>query len=89
MRALRPGAMTVFIQVWPVLKSLPEIGTPFSIRELEQRGNVDGQIRRAIAERHALHDRRVRIEHRRRDCLVVLVHRLLELLDRLRAADPA
>ncbi|MND06259.1 hypothetical protein D3C83_275310 [compost metagenome] len=21
--------MTVFIQVWPVLKSLPEIGTPF------------------------------------------------------------
>ena len=31
MRALRPGAMTVFIHVWPVLKSLPEIGTPFSL----------------------------------------------------------
>src|SRR5438045_4788185 len=29
MRALSPGAMTVFIQVCPVLKSLPEIGTPF------------------------------------------------------------
>ena len=28
MRALMPGAMTVFIQVCPVLKSLPEIGTP-------------------------------------------------------------
>ena len=25
-RALSPGAMTVFIHVWPVLKSLPEIG---------------------------------------------------------------
>src|ERR1700754_3703085 len=30
MRALSPGAITVFIQVWPVLKSLPEIGTPRS-----------------------------------------------------------
>ena len=30
MRALMPGAMTVFSQVWPVLKSLPEIGTPLS-----------------------------------------------------------
>ena len=27
MRALRPGARIVFIQVWPVLKSLPAIGT--------------------------------------------------------------
>ncbi len=30
MRALMPGAMTVLSQVCPVLKSLPEIGTPFS-----------------------------------------------------------
>src|SRR5687768_13490787 len=30
MRALSPGAMTVFIHVWPVLKSFPEIGTPRS-----------------------------------------------------------
>ena len=28
MRALSPGAMIVFIHVWPVLKSFPEIGTP-------------------------------------------------------------
>jgi hypothetical protein len=28
MRAFRPGAMTVFIHVWPVLKSLPDTGTP-------------------------------------------------------------
>ena len=34
MRALRPGAMTVFIHVWPVLKSLPEIGTPLLVGEL-------------------------------------------------------
>ncbi len=29
MRALKPGARIVFISVWPVLKSLPQIGTPF------------------------------------------------------------
>ena len=27
-RALKPGARMVFISVWPVLKSLPEIGVP-------------------------------------------------------------
>jgi len=30
MRALSAGAITVFSHVWPVLKSLPEIGTPRS-----------------------------------------------------------
>src|SRR5712692_3317482 len=29
-RALRPGAIIVFIKVWPVLKSLPQIGAPRS-----------------------------------------------------------
>jgi hypothetical protein len=29
MRALKPGARMVFISVWPVLKSLPAIGTPW------------------------------------------------------------
>src|SRR3954462_1693914 len=29
--ALSPGAITVFIHVWPVLKSLPDIGTPRSM----------------------------------------------------------
>ena len=28
MRAFNPGAMIVFMRVWPVLKSLPAIGTP-------------------------------------------------------------
>ena len=32
MRALKPGARMVFISVWPVLKSLPVIGTPFFLR---------------------------------------------------------
>ena len=27
MRAFRPGAMMVFMNVWPVLKSLPQMGT--------------------------------------------------------------
>ncbi len=27
-RALKPGARIVFINVWPVLKSLPQMGTP-------------------------------------------------------------
>src|SRR3954466_9578157 len=29
MRALKPGARMVFMSVWPVLKSLPPMGTPF------------------------------------------------------------
>ena len=83
MRALRPGAMTVFISVWPVLKSLPEIGTPFSLRELQRApGMSTREVRRAVAEGHALHDRGVGVEHGRRDRLVVVLHRLLELLER-------
>jgi hypothetical protein len=30
-RALSIGAMTVLINVWPVLKSFPAIGTPCSV----------------------------------------------------------
>ena len=30
-RALKPGARIVFISVWPVLKSLPVIGTLFCL----------------------------------------------------------
>jgi len=30
-RLFNPGARTVFIRVWPVLKSLPEIGTRSSL----------------------------------------------------------
>src|SRR5919112_2071756 len=38
MRAFMPGAMTVFIHVWPVLKSLPEIGTPRSLASCTRHG---------------------------------------------------
>ena len=38
MRALMPGAMIVFIHVWPVLKSLPEIGTPRSVASCTRAG---------------------------------------------------
>ncbi len=31
MRALSIGASTVFSSVWPVLKSLPQIGRPWSV----------------------------------------------------------
>ena len=34
MRALMPGAMTVFSQVWPVLKSLPRDRHALVVREL-------------------------------------------------------
>ncbi len=30
MRAFNMGASTVLMRVWPVLKSLPEIGMPFA-----------------------------------------------------------
>ena len=54
----------------------------FVDRELLQRLRVDGEIRRAVAVRNAFHDRRPRVQHRRRDHLVVVVHRLLERRDR-------
>ena len=82
MRALRPGAMIVFISVWPVLKSLPQIGTPRSRASSLQRRDVDGQVGRAVRVRHALHERRIGVDHRRRDRRIVRLHRLLERLDR-------
>ncbi len=38
MRALSIGASTVFISVWPVLKSLPQIGTPRSLASVSIAG---------------------------------------------------
>ena len=49
--------------------------------ELAQRGNVDGEVRRAVGERHALEDRGVGVEHRRGDRRVVGVDRRLERLE--------
>ena len=38
MRALSIGASTVLSSVWPVLKSLPQIGTPWSVASLRSAG---------------------------------------------------
>ena len=81
MRALSIGASTVLISVWPVLKSLPEIGTFAVDGELAQHRRVDAEVRRAVGERHALEQRGVGVEHRRRDRRVVGVDRRLERLE--------
>ncbi len=73
--------MTVLISVWPVLKSLPLIGTLLCRGEVAQRGDVDGEVRRAVGERHTFEDRRVRVQHRRGDRRVVGVDRRLERLE--------
>ena len=46
--------MTVFISVWPVLKSLPAIGMPSRSRASSQSRGSRRQVRRAVGERHAL-----------------------------------
>ena len=71
MRVLRPGARIVFIRVWPVLKSLPPIGTPLRSASSIMHGQVAAQVRCAVGVRHAAHDRGVRVDlaradHRRR-----------------------
>ena len=71
MRAFSIGPITVLIRVWPVLKSLPLIGILSFRGQVAQRGDVDRQVRRTVGERHALEDRRVRVEHRRGDRRVV------------------
>ena len=70
--------MTVFIIVWPVLKSLPPMGTPRSFASFDERRDVGGEVGRAVGERDALHERGVGVEHRRRDVDVVGLHRRLE-----------
>ena len=52
MRALKPGASSVFIRVWPVLKSLPAIGTPRVFDEFLHARKVGGEVRGAVGERH-------------------------------------
>jgi hypothetical protein len=43
----------VFIKVCPVLKSLPQIGTPLSSASLVKAGISTDQIRRAVGKRNA------------------------------------
>ena len=76
MRALKAGASTVFMKVWPVLKSLPQMGAAFFFESSIMHGKIDGQIRRAIGEGHALLERRVGVDLRGRDAEVVLFQAL-------------
>ena len=40
MRDFRPGAISVFMKVWPVLKSLPQIGSLPLARQFHQRRSI-------------------------------------------------
>ena len=81
MRAFSMGASTVFSSVWPVLKSLPEMGIDGLGGELAQHRRVDREVRRAVGERDALEERGVGVEHRRGDRRVVGVDGRLERLE--------
>ena len=84
-RAFSPGAMIVLISVCPVFRSLPASGAFGLRRELDERRNVGGEIRRRVRVRDALANRRVGVDHARRNRRIVLLERALEALDRLRA----
>ena len=81
MRALSIGASTVLISVWPVLKSLPEIGMLRSVASWRSAGMSTVRFGRAVGERHALEQRGVGVQHRRGDRRVVGVDRRLERLE--------
>ena len=81
MRALKAGARTVFIKVWPVLKSLPQMGAAFFFESSTMRREVHRQIRRAVGKGHALAQRRIGIDLRRRNADVVVLQTLLKGLD--------
>ena len=70
--------MIVLISVCPVLRSLPVSGEPRRCRQLQQRRNVGAQVRRGIRVRDAFLDRRVRVDHARRDVVVVRLEPLFE-----------
>ena len=73
--------MIVLISVCPVFRSLPASGDRVFARQLEQRRNVGGEVRRRVRVRNAFADRRVGVDHARRDRRIVLLERLLERLD--------
>ena len=52
-RALKPGARIVFISVWPVLKSLPPIGTPLRSASSIMHGRSQLRLGAPLAYGHA------------------------------------
>ena len=83
MRVLKPGARIVFINVWPVLKSLPPIGTPLRVGELDHAREIAAQVRCAVGVGHVALERGVRVDLARADLDVAVPEPLLERLDAL------
>ena len=75
--------MTVFIRVWPVLKSLPAMATWRSLASSQTRGEIDREVRRAVREGDPLLETRPGVHLRVRDLRVVLGEPRLERRDRL------
>ena len=71
------------MKVWPVLKSLPQMGAAFCLESSIMRRNIDGEIGRAVGEGHALAERGVGVDLRRRDAEVVVLEALFEGFDGL------
>ena len=82
-RALRPGARIVFMSVWPVLKSLPAMGVWVCLDSSPSAGMSMLRLGGPVGVRDAHLQRRVCIDHARRDRLVVVLQALLERLQRL------
>ena len=83
MRDFKPGAISVFMNVWPVLKSLPADGhLPFA-RQFHQRRRVGGQVRRAVGVGNAHLQRGIGVNLAGRNFGIVLLQAALEILERL------
>ena len=75
--------MMVLMSVCPVFRSLPASGDAGLLRQLRQRRNVGAQVRRGVRVRKAFADRRVGVDHARRNRRIRLAQPLLERLERL------
>ena len=80
-RAFSIGPMTVLTRVWPVLKSLPHIGTPLSAASLSRAGMFRREVWSAVHEGHAFHQGRVGVDHRRGDEFIVVIKPTDEAFD--------
>ena len=75
--------MIVLMSVWPVFRSLPASGEPVCCASSSSAGMSRREIRRRVRVRNAFLDRRVGVDHARRNRRIVRFERLLERGDRL------
>ena len=75
--------MIVLISVWPGLQILAGERRSGLLRQLEQRRHVGAQVRRGVGVRQPFADRRVGVDHARRNRRVVRLEPLLERRERL------